>query len=408
MDGQIRVTVVSQPGDTVRVRVSDADLNQAPGQVESWLAGARNVRTGEEERVLLNEWSANDTVFFGMLTSTLGSGPGPNHDGVMVARKADTLVVTYVDSLTGLGAIVPVQGADRVVNPFGDADGNGQVQAYDASRVLYHRLHPYLSGLDSLSANVDLQAPFGPVTAYDAALILQKRVGRIWRFPVQEDESVNHPQPHTDASVPKPVGERLIALRPGSGYVSVWAAERGGIISGELELSGVAGEAVMAPDLGEFLVASASEGGTVRVVFAGAEGVEGPGEMVRLYGVGDQQAELVSAWLNDGQIEVRLGEGAVAGVLPAIYALHAPQPNPFNPETMIRFDLPQAGMVRLEVFDVLGQRVRVLVAGELPAGGHQAKWDGRNEAGVSVGTGVYLCRLAASSAVLVQRMVLLK
>jgi hypothetical protein len=295
------------------------------------------------------------------------------------------------------------------VNPFGDAEGNGQVQAYDASRVLYHRLSPFLVGLDSLSSNVDLGAPFGPITAYDAALILQRRVGRIWRFPVQEDESVNQPQPETDLSVPKPAGaERLVVLRPGSGYVSVWVEEREGIVSGELEVGGSTGDVVMAPELGDFLVASRVVDDGVRVVFAGAEGLKGAGELVRLYGVGPQQVQLNRAWLNDGQIGVRIGEGAVARVLPLIFALYAPQPNPFNPETMIRFDLPTAGAVRLEVFDVVGQRVRVLVSGDLPAGVHQAKWDGRSDAGTPVGSGLYLCRLQAGGVRALSKLVLVR
>jgi hypothetical protein len=407
-DGRLRVTVVSQPGDTVRVRVTDGDLNTNPGVSESWPIGVRNVRTGEVETATLSERSVDDTVFFGGMRSIPDDETGTDHDGVINTRKADTLVVSYVDSLTALGAIVEVQDRNKVVNPFGDADGNGQVQAYDASRVLYHRLSPYLVGLDSLTANVDLGAPFGPITAYDAALILQRRVGRIWRFPVQEDESVNHPQPETDLSVPKAIGERLITLQPGAGHVSVWAEEREGIVSGELEVEGITGEAVMAPELGQFLVKSQVTDGGVRVVFAGAEGVAGPGELVRLYGVGPRQVQLTRAWLNDGHIGVRLGDGAVAAVLPLTFALHGPQPNPFNPETTIRLDLPQAGLVRLEVFDVVGQRVRVLASGELPAGVHQVKWDGRNEQGVPVSSGMYLCRLQAGTLSYTRRMVLVK
>jgi hypothetical protein len=406
-DGRLRVTVVSQPGDTVRVRVTDGDLDTDPGTRQLRRIGAVNRRTGEREAVDLWERSTSDSVFFGALRTVPGSGR-TDYDGTMAGQKGDSLQVTTVDSLTALGDTAWVWDLDKVVNPFGDADGNGQVQAYDASRVLHHRLSPYLVGLDSLTVNVDPGAPFTQITAYDAALILQKRVGRIWRFPVQEDESVNHPQPETDQSVPKPVGERLVTLQTGSGYVSVWLEEREGVISGELEVVGAAGEAVMAPELSEFLVASRATEHATKVVFAGAEPVKGPGELVRLHGIGAQQVQLAQAWLNDGQIGVRLGEGAVAGVVPMNFALHAPQPNPFNPATMVRFDLPTTGAVRLEVYDVVGQRVRVLVAGDLPAGVHQVTWDGRSEVGAPVSSGVYLCRLQAGSFTQARRMVLLK
>ena len=93
---------------------------------------------------------------------------------------------------------------------------------------------------------------------------------------------------------------------------------------------------------------------------------------------------------------------------PRSYALHANAPNPFNPETMVRFDLPEAAVVRLEVYDVLGQRVRTLVSGDLAPGSHQVVWDGRDEQGVPVGSGTYVCRMQAGSFVQVRRMVLLK
>ncbi len=301
--------------------------------------------------------------------------------------------------------------SDKAVNPFGDADGNGHVQAYDASRVLYHRLSPFLVGLDSLTANLDLGAPFTQITAYDAALVLQRRVGRIWRFPVQEDESANHPQPETDASVPKMVGERLVALQPGPGYVAVWTEDRSAIVSGELEIDGVTGQTGqvgMAPELSEFLVASREAGSGIRVVFAGAAGVKGPGELVRLHEVGPQKIQLTRTWFNDGLIGARIGSGATAAVQPLRYVLYAPQPNPFNPETALRFDLPEASVVELAIYSAVGQKIRTLVSGDLPAGAHQVKWDGRNESGTQVGSGVYLYRLQAGAFAQVQRLVLLK
>jgi hypothetical protein len=70
-------------------------------------------------------------------------------------------------------------------------------------------------------------------------------------------------------------------------------------------------------------------------------------------------------------------------------------PNPFNPSTKIEYRLPEAGpgggktRVSLVVYDVRGARVRVLVGGEQGSGKHVVEWDGRNEAGEAVGSGVY-------------------
>lgn len=68
-------------------------------------------------------------------------------------------------------------------------------------------------------------------------------------------------------------------------------------------------------------------------------------------------------------------------------------PNPFNPATIVRFDLPESGPVRLSVFDLAGRVVRTLVDESLPQGTHQAAWDGRDASGRDVGSGTYLARL---------------
>ena len=83
----------------------------------------------------------------------------------------------------------------------------------------------------------------------------------------------------------------------------------------------------------------------------------------------------------------------VPGVAPAALRLLPNVPNPFNPMTTLRFELPGAGTVRLSVFDVAGRRVRTLVDGALAAGSHEIVWDGRDAAGRDVGSGSYLARL---------------
>jgi hypothetical protein len=75
------------------------------------------------------------------------------------------------------------------------------------------------------------------------------------------------------------------------------------------------------------------------------------------------------------------------------------EPNPFNPRTTIRFYVPTAGPVHLAVYDVAGRLVRVLVAGERPAGSQEAVWDGRDASGRSAPSGSYLARLEAGGEV---------
>jgi len=407
-DGELQVTVVSQPEDTVRVRVTDADLSERVS------VSVENPRTGESESILLSAFSGGSSVYLGRVYTDRGVGPGVSGDSVLVVQKADELVFTYPDTLTALGGKETVLGRDYVIDRFGDADGNGQVQAYDASRVLYNRLFPFLTGRDSLSANVDGLAPFGEITPFDAALILQYQVGVLFRFPVQEPASVNHPQPETAGIPAKRIPEeRLLVLRVHDGYVSVWLADRAGIVSGELVLAGGRGAVAMAADLSDFLVTSQRTEDGLHLVFAGAEAGSGAGELVRLYpGMGSDPVRCLWARFNGGRIVADLSGAVGSGLVPVRFRLYANHPNPFNAETRIRFDLPRAAVVRLEVFDGLGQRVCTLVARTFPAGVHEVGWKGRDDTGGVLGSGIYFYRLqaehAAGTVTHVRRMLLLK
>jgi GH25 family lysozyme M1 (1,4-beta-N-acetylmuramidase) len=79
------------------------------------------------------------------------------------------------------------------------------------------------------------------------------------------------------------------------------------------------------------------------------------------------------------------------------FAVYRNQPNPFNPRTTIRFDLPDAGRVRLAVYDVAGRLIRTLVDADLPRGTHEEVWDGRDEAGQAVASGSYFAKLNAGA-----------
>lgn len=90
------------------------------------------------------------------------------------------------------------------------------------------------------------------------------------------------------------------------------------------------------------------------------------------------------------------------------FTLHRNYPNPFNPVTAIRFELPRRCRVRLEIFDVRGRFVSTLVDGELPAGGREVRWNGRDETGRMVASGLYFCRLVTPAGTRSMKMVLLR
>jgi hypothetical protein len=93
---------------------------------------------------------------------------------------------------------------------------------------------------------------------------------------------------------------------------------------------------------------------------------------------------------------------------PTATALVGVHPNPFNPQTRITFDLAAATRTCLAVYDLHGALVRRLVDGEFAAGRHAVTWDGRDDAGQAVASGVYMARLEAGTVRQMRKMVLLK
>jgi hypothetical protein len=95
-------------------------------------------------------------------------------------------------------------------------------------------------------------------------------------------------------------------------------------------------------------------------------------------------------------------------VLPEAFGLDSNYPNPFNPATTIRYALPEGANVTLVVYNILGQQVRTLVNGAQGPGYHSVVWDGRDEAGRMVATGVYIYRLQAGGFSQIRKMILAK
>lgn len=97
-----------------------------------------------------------------------------------------------------------------------------------------------------------------------------------------------------------------------------------------------------------------------------------------------------------------------SAVLPVDYLLGEAYPNPFNPTTSIQFQIPEDGMVKLSVFNMLGQKVRTLVSEPLQAGHHLVTWDSTNDAGIQVASGVYVYQIDVNDFTKAHKMVLLK
>ncbi len=126
---------------------------------------------------------------------------------------------------------------------------------------------------------------------------------------------------------------------------------------------------------------------------------------------------------SDWSSEWRFATGMITGVKnslserPREYALHQNYPNPFSPlergafgnsETEIRFALPQAGHVVLKIFNIFGEEIRTLANEQREAGSHAVRWDGSDERGNPVASGMYLYQLRADNFARVRKMNLLR
>ena len=298
------------------------------------------------------------------------------------------------------------------VRLLGDVTNNGAVTAYDASWILQHTVElRRLADADSVAADV---SGVEGITAYDASLVLRYVIDMIDRFPVEGGGQARLVAFSRTVGIPR-VGSTS------EGYLTVPIAIDGmeGVLSGELVVSFdpekvEAMSVVPSALLSAYMTEQNVTDDKVLVSFAGAESGDGSGEVleVTFRPVGDTVEALRGIRLE----RVRLNEGSVVVTLtndgkpdvPTTYALYPNYPNPFNPETTIRYGVPVPGRVVVVVYNLSGQKVRELVSGLRDAGMYTVLWDGRDDRGSEVGSGVYLYRLQAGRHEDIRRMVMVK
>jgi photosystem II stability/assembly factor-like uncharacterized protein len=155
--------------------------------------------------------------------------------------------------------------------------------------------------------------------------------------------------------------------------------------------------------------------GGVRVLAALRDpllGVEGDGLLIDLGPAAAGSAlEEVGILHVDGSVSQPYGRRDIA--LPAQSSLLPNYPNPFNPATTIPFAIgleqgSEQVAVQLDIFNLLGQQLRTLVNGRMPVGSHNIEWDGRNQQGHDVASGIYIYRLQVGSYLQTRRLMLLR
>ena len=94
--------------------------------------------------------------------------------------------------------------------------------------------------------------------------------------------------------------------------------------------------------------------------------------------------------------------------IPDVFALHNNYPNPFNPVTNITYDIPEVAEVRLDIYNVAGQKVRTLTQGHHEPGRYRIQWNATNDFGQQLSSGMYIYRIVAGDFVSVKKLILMK
>jgi len=431
-DGVLRVSRVVQAKessnglrDTVRIELVDPDLNTDENAVEQVSVILENMVSGEIEHLALDEIEANTGIFRRRIPTGFVSS-STDDDGVITISAQDSMLVSYEDILNSEGPKRPVSEKGYAINLFGDLSGNGSVTAYDASLILRMRV-----GLiqpdkwDSLEADLD---GMNQISTLDAVLVLRHDVRKIFRFPIQTGADFDGEAVSSNSSHPffKPVagqcaigfGETIVQ-DDGIVLVPVEFSERRGIVAGSFDISvgpAIGIEAAFAAEGYEnYLIEHNVVDGVLKLDFAGIEAaVEGQGPVVwiQMRSIGEDGAwmRFNRVLLNDQQVTIASGEVALtaAPVVPREFAVLQNYPNPFNHGTVVPYHVAGEARVVVAVFNLAGQQVRVLVDKTLSPGAYQAAWDGTDEAGRPVTSGVYLYRVCAGDFSATKKMILLK
>jgi hypothetical protein len=119
-------------------------------------------------------------------------------------------------------------------------------------------------------------------------------------------------------------------------------------------------------------------------------------------------ADDVFTWMAVGCNQPGCDEILTPTDAPSVYRLAQNYPNPFNPMTTIKFDMKEKGLVALKIYDVAGRLVRTLVDEARDAGAYTIRWDGRNNIGAEVASGIYFYKMETAGFLATKKLVLLR
>jgi hypothetical protein len=278
---------------------------------------------------------------------------------------------------------------------YGDVDDNNAVQAYDAAITLqYSVMMDPLPTIDPLPwsdwryLRADVSGD-GNVYAYDASLILQYSIDLINQFPVESNRTLDYINP-----------QDLISIRTDQSRIAVMAQNLDMIKGLNIELPICEqvsyGQIEYKPVTNNWLKLSNSTSDKLMIALANSESEENNETLFTMNYQTDAICTMpVKVIVNDDSMTVNLSLTPLANednTLPLINSVSKNYPNPFNPTTSIKLSVKSESMVNVEIYNIKGQKVKTLVKEKKTAGMHTLIWNGKDDNGQDVSTGIYFYR----------------
>lgn len=334
---------------------------------------------------------------------------------------------TIIDSLTGMLQYIPLPATSGTfpivveifddstsitdtafvrVNLYGDVSGNGTITAFDASKILQHVVN--IDTLDDLQQRIGDVSGNHALSALDASYILQYAVGLITSFPGglgkvgKIDAELSAFSFRIEPGVQTGEYSLYVSLnKPSNTYgISIKLKYDSTIVHvGSIAATRLTDSMSMAVNL---------PGNRAMLAMAGIQPMNAAGDIAMIsfailqknYPKNATLFTMEQFMLNETEHAGDIG-GITLSVrgfvsVPDVYSLSQNFPNPFNPATTIKYDLPENSTVRITVYNVLGQAVNTLVNEQQPAGYYSVQWNGTNHDNKQVASGMYIYRIEAA------------
>jgi hypothetical protein len=290
--------------------------------------------------------------------------------------------------------------------PRGDIDSNGVVQAFDASLVLQEvvgLIPPFVQGSKAYWAS-DVNQD-GMIGAYDASWILYNVVYS--KLPDGTlPKSISATGVLAFGSVQKIQGSDIVT-------VPISLSEPRNVLSAYIELN--INEKVFdlkeingTPPAGWQMVYHYSDN-KLKIALSGIKPAEGGNIISVILRIKDRnlQGQINGKGILNDNLNSNPGILTINNV-PVDFGLNQNYPNPFNPDTKIDYCLASKGKTVLEIFNLLGEKIKTIVNMEQDAGFYSVTWDGTNNYGLKTASGIYIYRLSAGNFASVKKMNLIK